>query len=165
LVSPPAGSSPASTRVRRAHPGCAGYLALGNGGLPRSSAKLALGVPCWAAFTETALDRVGSLSSEAPSGGFDCRRRHIEQPAAPKRAPSEKGVGLIFRDQIRLCGTKFGPNPLHKDGMKQQGTTHVVVHSPTTQGSGASQWNSSVSTCAYVRIRLHPVHSQIGDHA
>jgi len=32
-------------------------------------------------LTETALDRVGSLSLEAPSGGFDSRRRHPEKPS------------------------------------------------------------------------------------
>jgi hypothetical protein len=42
------------------------------GGLPGT-----LGDAVLDSFTETALDRVGSLSPEAPSGGFDSRRLHF----------------------------------------------------------------------------------------
>ncbi|WP_317987908.1 ATP-binding protein [Hyalangium gracile] len=42
-------------------------------------------MPCWAVFTETALDRVGSLSPEAPSGGLDSRRRPPDKPDYARR--------------------------------------------------------------------------------
>ncbi len=51
--------------------------------------------------------RVGPLSPEAPSGGFDCRRFQVEQPAAFKAPSSENGGGAC------ICGTKSvlcGPN-------------------------------------------------------
>ncbi len=56
-------------------------------------------------LTETALDRAGSLSPDAPSGGFDCRRFHAEQPAAFKAPPSENAGGACI----------WGPNPVFWD--------------------------------------------------
>ena len=55
--------------------------------------------------TGTALDQVGELSPEAPSGGFDCRRFQAEQPAAFKAPRSENEGGTCI----------WGPNPVFWD--------------------------------------------------
>jgi len=109
------------------------------GGLPRSPAKLALGVPCWAVFTETALDRVGSLSPEAPSGGFDCRRSQAEQPAAFKAVPSEIWGGACISGPNPVFGSRGGREARCCSGSSAP-TARVRFRSPSRRVSPAARF-------------------------